>query len=151
MKNPRKRSVFKGFRLVAGEECKASRRQSRLAPRKHCRPARLVTPHSAGRCRRSRQRGRPPSAARRGARVCSLTRLRFIRPRRRSARSPRVMSHVKVRKLSIFSCSCVWLKTLAITGFSPFFRVVVFSCVLSYKFVYFFVMYVLCLSSIHFP
>ena len=34
-----------------------------LAPQKHSRPARLVTPHSVGRCLRSRQRGRPQSAA----------------------------------------------------------------------------------------
>ena len=41
----------------------------------------------------------------------------------------RVMSHVKASKLGIFSCGCVRLQTVAITGFSPFFHDVAFSCV----------------------
>ena len=39
------------------------------------------------------------------------------------------MSHEKASKLGTFLCSCVRLKTVAVTVFSPFFRVVVFSCV----------------------
>ena len=50
-----------------------------LAPQKHSRPARLVTPHSVGRCLRSRQRGRPQSAALRIA-PCFFTSAAYLNP-----------------------------------------------------------------------
>ena len=53
----------------------------------------LKNPLSLTPLRPTSQTSSPRSlVARRGARVCSLTRLRCIRHRRRSARSPRVMS-----------------------------------------------------------